>query len=426
MADPDGPDADAGAPDADAGDAGDAGGPAALDVAAFLVDGDAELRRCAASHWWAEGIDEQGGALPLVLGFEGARSVLRDRRLSTRSFTDDMVAAGLAERTAHQLTPLFRRHGEDHRRFRGLLAAAFTPRSVERLRPVAASVAARLADDVVASDGGCEFVSAVASPLPPEVFAELFGIPVEERDLLARWATAVTDAFVPERIAAHADDIEAAAAEMRTWAAELIAARRAAPTDDLVSGLVTAEVDGGRLDDEDVTAVLSGFVFAGSETTKRQLTRAIEAFAAHPPSWELVAADPGALLDGAVEEVLRRYSIIPGLSRVAVEDFEQDDLSLPVGGRLAASFVTANSDPGAFEDPDRFDVTRANAKEHLTFGWGPHFCLGAGLARVELQEALRALLARFGPPELVGDRSPGPAEAFAAPDELHVRFPVRA
>ena len=228
--------------------------PPDLDVAAYLADPDAELRRCAAAHWYARGIDEHGDELPLVLGFEAARSVLRDRRLSTRSFTDDMVAAGLSRRTAEQLTPLFRRHGDDHRRFRGLLAAAFTPRSVERLRPVAAGVAARLADDVLAAGGRCEFVSAFAAPLPPEVFAVLFGLPVGERDRLARWGTAVTDAFVPERIAARADVIEAAAAEMREWSAELIAARRREPPDALVSALVAAEDDGARLDDEDKPA----------------------------------------------------------------------------------------------------------------------------------------------------------------------------
>lgn len=397
------------------------GAPAQLDVEAYLTDAEAELRRCASVHWFAEAIDEQGAPLPLVLGFEGARTVLRDRRLSTRSFTDDMVAAGLSERTAAQLTPLFRRHGDPHRQFRSLLAAAFTPRSVERLRPFTAGVASRLADGIVASGGSCEFVADFAAPLPPEVFATLFGLPVEERDRLARWGAVVTNAFVPARIATHAAEIEAATAEMRTWSAELIAARRDDPKDDLITGLLQAEVDGDRLSDDDVTDVITGFVFAGSETTRRQLTRAIQAFADHPDSWRRMRADPS-LVEGAVEEVLRAYSIIPGLSRVAVEEFREDDLVRCPGERIATSFVTANADPRTFTDPLAFDIERANAKEHLSFGWGPHFCMGAGLARVELQEALRALVQRVGPPRV--DSTPAGAEAdgFGAPDELHVEF----
>ena len=402
--------------------------PAELDIAAYLADPDAELHRCAAAHWYAEGIDDHGAPLPIVLGFEASRQVLRDRRLSTRSFTDDMVAAGLSPRTADQLTPLFRRHGDEHRQFRGLLSAAFTPRSVERLRPLTADIAARLADDIAATDGPCEFVATFAAPLPPEVFATLFGLPVDERDRLAHWGSVVTDAFVPERIAEHATDIEAAAAEMRVWSARLIAQRRATPADDLITGLLHAEIDGHRLDDDDITDIISGFVFAGSETTRRQLTRAIEAFADHPDSWNRIAADPS-LIDGAVEEVLRSHSIIPGLSRVAVEEFDRDGLTLCPGERIAATFVTANADPHTFDDPQQFDIVRANAKDHLSFGWGPHFCMGAGLARVELQESLRALVTRFGPPRIQADAgaSETPADtAFGSPDQLHVTFADRA
>ena len=403
----------------------DGRGPADLDVAGYLADPDAELQRCAAAHWWARGMDESGAALPIVLDLDGSRRVLRDRRLSTRSFTDDMVAAGLSERTAQQLTPLFRRHGEAHRQFRGLLSTAFTPRSVERLRPFTAAVAERFTRAIAELDGRCEFVEAFAAPLPPEVFATLFGLPVEERDRLARWGAIVTDAFVPSHIAARAEQIESAAAEMRDWSAKLIAQRRAVPQDDLITGLLQARVEGERLGDDDVTDVITGFVFAGSETTRRQLTRAVQAFAEHPAAWEQLVEDPS-LIDGAVEEILRRYSIIPGLSRVAVEPFEDQDLTLCPGERVATTFVTANLDPAVFAEAERFDIGRANAKEHLSFGWGPHFCMGAPLARMELQESLRALTTTFGPPSLVAEPDEDAAAGFGAPDELHVRFASRA
>ena len=144
-------------------------------------------------------------------------------------------------------------------------------------------------------------------------------------------------------------------------------------------------------------ATISGFIFAGAETTRNQLMELVIAFAEHPEQWEQVAADPDRI-PGAVEEVLRHRGIVPALTRAAVEPFAQDDLEVDAGGRLLVSFVTANHDGDHFEAPDTFAIDRANAADHVSFGWGPHFCLGAGLARVELQESLRALTERFGPP----------------------------
>ena len=399
--------------------------PVALDLEGYLTDPQAELRRCAALSWCAHAVDEHGEPLPIVLGHADVREVMRDRRLSPRSFTADMIAAGLAERTALQLTPLFRRHGEEHRAFRGLLSAAFTPRRVERIRPAAAAVAARLADDIAASGGACEFVEAFAAPMPPEVFAALFGLPPADRDRLARWGSTVVAAFTPplgdEQIVA----VAAAAVEMREWSLGLVADRRARPTDDLVTHLVEAEVDGERLGDEDVVDVICGFVFAGSETTRRQLTATVVAFAEHPDDWERLAADP-ALVPGAVEEVMRLRPIVPGMRREAVEAFAHRGVELAPAERIVTSFVTANTDPGVFADPDTFDVTRPNAADHVTFGWGPHFCIGAGLARVELQEAVTALVTRFGPPVLGDVVADQPAGRLLAPDALPVRFPARA
>lgn len=387
-------------------------GPAALDVDGYLADPGGEMRRLAEAHWYAEGYDLTGKPMPMVLSYEHVRTTLRDRRLSARSFTDDMLASGISLETAHQLTPLFRRDGDEHKRHRALLAAAFTPRSVERLRPVAAATAARLADELVAAtaasdDGRTDFVPAFAAPLPPEVFAVLFGLPVSDRDRLGRWASAVAKAFNLFSGADEIDEIEVAAAELRDYSRELIAARRAEPADDLVTGLLAAEIDGERLDDDEVVATISGFIFAGAETTRNQLMELVLAFAEHPDAWRRVQADDD-LVPGAVEEVLRHRGIVPGLTRVAVEHVDEDGLEVEPDGRLMVAFVTANHDPGHFEDPETFDIDRGNSAEHLSFGWGPHFCLGAGLARVELQESLRALTARFEPPQVdAADRPAG-------------------
>ena len=395
-----------------------------LDLDRYLADGSAELRRCAATAWCAHAIDASGAPLPIVLSHHDVREVMRDRRLSPRSFTSDMLAAGLSERAAFQLTPLFRRHGDEHRAFRGLLSAAFTPRRVEGTRPVAAAVAGRLTDAIAARGGDCELVADLCAPLPPEVFAALFGLPASDRDRLAAWGNAVIAAFSPalgtEEIAA----VEAACAEMRDWSLDLVAQRRARPTDDLVTHLTEAEVAGARLGDDDIVDVITGFVFAGSETTRRQLTALAVLFSEHPAQWERVAADPS-LVPGAVEEVLRLRPIVPGMTREVVEPFEHRDLALDPGDRLVASFLTANLDDAAYDDPDRFRIDRTNADTHLTFGWGPHFCVGAPLARLELQEALRAMVSRFGPPVLPdGPVAPGDL-GIVAPDALAVSFPLR-
>src|SRR5690606_16019402 len=153
-----------------------------VDLEGLLTDPAAEMRRCAAEHWWASGFDHRGGPMPIVLGWEANREVLADRRLSPISFVDDMLASGLSPATAAQIAPLFGRHGADRRHMRAVLASAFTPRKVEQLRPAARSIAERLADGIAATDGRCEFVESFAEPLPPEVFATLFGLPVEDRD----------------------------------------------------------------------------------------------------------------------------------------------------------------------------------------------------------------------------------------------------
>ncbi len=396
-------------------------GPARVDPAAYFGDWDAELRRCAAQHWWAEGVDQTGAPTPFVLGWRANREVLTDGRLSPRSFVEDMVANGISPATAQQVSPLFNRHGEEHRHLRAVLSKAFTPRKVEQLRPATRAITERLADGIAESEGSCEFVAAFAEPLPPEVFALLFGLPVQDRDRLGAWAAAIASAFQPALSAEDIGAVEAAAAGLREYGLARIAASRAAPGDDLVTRLLEAEVDGERLTEDLVIAMITGFVFAGAETTRRQMTAAIQVLAEHPADWERLAADP-TLLPSAVDEILRVRGIVPALTRRAEQPFEQDGLEVPDGGRLLLSISAANHDPERFPDPTSFVVDRADAHAHVTFGWGPHVCVGAGLARLELAEGLRSLTARFGPPEV---EEVGPTSGFATPDWLRVRFPRR-
>ena len=364
---------------------------------------------------------DQHGPMAVVLAWEANRETLKDRRLSPRSFPDDMVANGLSPATAVQVAPLFSRHGDQHRHLRAVLSTAFTPKKVEQLRPATRAIAERLADGIAASGGACDLVAAFAEPLPPEVFALLFGLPLEDRDRMAHWAASIALAFNPSMPPEHLARVEEAAAEMRAYGRERIAASRAEPGDDLVTRLLEAEVDGHRLSEDDVIAMITGFVFAGAETTRRQLTAGVQLLAEHPEDWERLAADPD-LVPNAVEEVLRHRWIISGLTRRAEEPFQRDDLRVPEGGRLLLSFDTANRDPERFDDPDTFVIDRPDAHAHVTFGWGPHLCVGAGLARLELVEGLGVLTRRFGPPVV---DSIGPSTGIGAPDSLQVRFPPR-
>jgi cytochrome P450 len=366
-------------------------------------------------------MDLSGTPMAVVLTWEANRATLTDRRLSPRSFADDMVASGLSPTTAAQVAPLFSRHGDEHRHLRAVLSTAFTPKKVEQLRPATRAIAERLADDIAAAGGACELVAAFAEPLPPEVFALLFGLPVEDRDRMAHWAATIALAFSPAMPPEHVSLVEDAAAEMRDYGRERIAASRAEPGDDLVTRLLQAEVDGHRLSEDDVIAMITGFVFAGAETTRRQLTAAVQLLAEHPDDWERLAAEPE-LLPNAVEEILRHRGIISGLTRKAEEPVERDDLRVPAGGRVLLAFDFANRDPDRFDEPDAFVLDRPDAHAHLTFGWGPHLCVGAGLARLELTEGLGVLTRRFGPPTV---EAVGEGTGFGAPDWLEVRFPLR-
>ncbi len=396
-------------------------GPAELDAAAYFGDWDAELDRCARQHWWAQGMDPTGKPTAVVLGWEANRAILTDRRLSPRSFAEDMVANGLSPATASQVAPLFSRHGDEHRQLRAVLSKAFTPKSVEQVRPATRDIAQELAESIAAAGGACEFVAAFAEPLPPQVFAILFGLPTEDSERLAGWASTIALAFNPAMPPEHVALVEAAAAEMRDYGHERIAASRARPGDDLVTRLLEAQVDDHRLSEDDVIAMITGFVFAGSETTRRQLTAAVQLLAEHPGDWERLAADPD-LLPNAVDEILRHRGIISGLTRRVEEPFALDDLAVDEGGRVLLAFDFANRDPSRFEDADSFVLDRPDAHAHVTFGWGPHLCVGAGLARLELAEGLRALTQRFGAPVV---EEAGPSTGMGAPDSLRVRFPLR-
>jgi cytochrome P450 len=288
--------------------------------------------------------------------------------------------------------------GDDHRRLRKLVQPAFTPPAADRHRPAMRRHLAELFEPVA---GGQPFeaTAALTKPYPARMIAELMGAPVSDADRLGVWANLIQGQFDPIKIANEREALERAAAEFVEYTRELLAARHDDLGDDLISELIAAEEEGDRLSADEVVHLTSAILVGGVDTTQAQLAHALITFARHPEQWELLAEQPE-LAPRAVEELLRYEPITPITARVTLEDIDYDGVTFPEGTLIFAAAVAANRDPAAYEEPDRFDITaeRGRAKP-LTFGAGPHFCLGANLARAELQEALT-----FLPPRMPGLR----------------------
>jgi cytochrome P450 len=288
--------------------------------------------------------------------------------------------------------------GEDHRRLRKLVQGGFTPAAADRRRPVMRE----LIEDLWARFGGdarCEFVSAFARPFPAQVIATVMGAPLSDTERLANWANMIQGQFDPVKVSTQLPELERAAEEFVAYARDLLHARQGDPRDDLISELIAAEEEGDRLSEEECVNLVSAVLVGGVDTTQAQIAHGLRLFAEHPDQWRRLAEDPS-LAPAAAEEVLRYEPITPFTARVVLEDLEFRDVAFPAGTIVFACSATANRE--GFEG---FDITadRGRAKP-LTFGAGPHFCLGANLARAELQEAFAFLAPRM--PALALDGEP--------------------
>ena len=287
-------------------------------------------------------------------------------------------------------TNLLSMDGDDHRRVRQLVTKAFTPRMVERLRPRIQEIADGLIDRV-ADDGRMELVDDFAFPLPITVIAELLGIPVADRDRFRTWSNSfvlppVTDEL-REQLRRHTDEFVA-------YLDELFAERRAQPTDDLLSALVQAEEHGDRLSENELYSMAVLLIVAGHETTVSLITNAVHALLTHPVGLARLQDDPS-LMPTAVEELLRYDSPVERtITRWVAEDTELAGESLARGELVIAVVGSANRDEAQFPHADTLELGRA-ANRHVGFGRGPHYCLGAPLARVEAEIALATLLRRL-------------------------------
>ncbi len=286
----------------------------------------------------------------------------------------------------------------EHSRLRTLLSKAFTLRRVETLRPRIRELADGLVDELLAHAAPVDLVEHFAVPLPVAVICELLGVPVADRGRFRVWTDTMMS--TTER---PIEEIRANQGAMHGYLAELIEAHRVSPADDLMSALIEATDERGRLTPEELLSLCTILLVAGHETTATQIPNFVYVLLEHPDAWTRLLADPG-LIPVAVEELLRFVPLVEGAIQphYAVEDVEVGGQLVRAGEPVLVALAAANRDPRRFADPDELRFDRAE-NQHVGFGHGAHHCLGAQLARVELQEALRALTSRLPGLRLAGE-----------------------
>jgi cytochrome P450 len=345
---------------------------------------------------WHEGL-----RLWLAFSHAEANAVLRDRRLG-RIWRDKEPAERFGEFNLIHRNAILEMEPPEHTRLRRLISAAFARGHVERLRPWVQQLADRLVDELVERSEGSEpvdILTGMAEQLPVEVIAELLGVPEADRPLLRPWSNAIVKMYEYGRTAAIEDAAERAAAEFVEYLRGLAAQRRTNLGEDLVSHLVTVrDTEGDRLSEDELVTTCILLLNAGHEATVNVSGNGLLALLQHPDQMQRLRDDP-ALLPTAIEELMRFDSPLQLFERTATEDVEIGGITVERGQKIAALLGAANHDPAVFADPETLDVGRTD-NPHISFGAGIHFCIGAPLARVELQASFGALLGRTSRLEL--------------------------
>lgn len=373
----------------------------------------AKLRGEAEVHWHAL----LGQAV--TVSHRACSAVLRNPALQ-RLWADREPAAELTAFNLLHRNSMLETSPPRHTRLRRLVSAAFNRGHTERLRPTVQAVAdrlvARLADEIT-ENGSADLVTAVAGPLPIEVIAELLGVPPADRGLLQPWSNAIVKMYeygTPEHLRC---DAERAAAEFIGYLRELIAARCRRPGEDLVSDLVSV-AEHGQLTADEVVGTAALLLMAGHEATVNVLGNGTLALLTHRHQWRRLVSDP-TLLPTAVEELIRFDSPLQIFERTATVDVEIAGWLVPAGEKIAALLGAAARDPALFPDPDCLDVGRT-PNPHLGFGLGIHYCLGAPLARIEVEAALRALTTALPGLNVAGEPTRRPEFAIRGLRDLPV------
>jgi cytochrome P450 len=346
--------------------------------------------------------------------------------LKDTSTWSSAAGPGLAHEDERSVNILVNSDPPVHSLERKVLASAFRPRVVARLEPVIRTTMTGLLDRF-APRGRGDLMTEVVNPLPLIVVSEMVGVTDVDHDDLRRWVKTLS-ASVGYPRGAMPTEIVTASREMTAWCLDQVARRRSDPgfhqqAEDLLQTLLTCELDGRPLSDAEIVSFMQFILVAGTGTTSLLIGNLVHRLIDHPDQMALVRADPG-LIDAAVEESLRYDAPALGLFRTPTRDVTLHGVNIPAGHKTLVMFGSANRDPEAWEEPDRFDVTRdlSTLRRHLAFGFGIHYCLGAPLARLEGRIALEEILARLPDMALDGEPTRVPSMALTGFDTLPIRW----
>ena len=320
----------------------------------------------------------------LVTDYSDVKAVLGDRRSSVRNIPDP----SRGDEGGEALPGFFiAMDPPEQTRLRKMLSREFTPRRMEAMRPAVERITNKLIDQMLEQDGPVDLVQALALPLPSLVICELLGIPYDRHD----WFQEETVKFL--RLDTTPEEAAETVASVMGYLGELTVSKMDDPGDDLIS-LLLNHVRSGDLTVTEVAGMAAFLLMAGHETTGNMISLSTYALLEHPDQLELLRQDPS-LIPAAVEELLRYLDIIGNLPRYLTEDMELAGQTIPAGDIVMVAMDKANRDPNQFEDPETLNILRKDAKGHVAFGHGIHVCLGAPLARVELQSVITALFNRI-------------------------------
>jgi cytochrome P450 len=311
----------------------------------------------------------------------------------------------------------------DHDRLRNLVSKAFTPRSLNTMRPAIEPLVANELDRV-ASIGEMDLVADLALTVPAASMCAMLGVPFEDRHKLTKLVSLVTYRLARKAYPHLQGQSEAAIMELAVYMMHLIEERRARPTDDILGQLVTVEEAGDRLSNDELLQQSIGLLVAGLETTIGLIANGMVCFARHPEQFEKLAANPQ-LANSAVEECLRFEPSVPITRRTLWEDAEFSGVTLPANANVYAMLIAANRDPHYFTEPDLFDITRNEAR-HCSFGGGIHFCVGSHLARMNAEIAFNQMAKRFTAIEIDEAKIEWAPSLFRIPGSIPARFRLRA
>jgi cholest-4-en-3-one 26-monooxygenase len=308
----------------------------------------------------------------------------------------------------------------EHTRYRKLVNRGFTPRQMRMLEPHIREITARILDEVI-EQGGCDYVVDVAAELPLQVIAEMLGVPMEDRHKLFEWSNRMIGSEDPEYMVSQ-DLVQNAQIEMFMYANELAAQRRTDPRDDIITALLDAEVDGDKLTEMDFNLFFLLIAVAGNETTRNSISHGIKAFCDHPDQYSLLVDDP-TRSRLATEEIVRWASPVMYFRRNVTRDTELRGQQIKEGDKVSIWYISANRDEEKFDRPFEFDILR-DPNEHVGFGGGgPHHCLGANLARMEIYVLLEEMAKRVRTIERTGDAEPLRSNFIAGIKHMPVKYP---